>query len=160
MKEYLWQLIAFSVLCGICTRICPGGEGGGYGRQIRLLGGVCMLLLVLSPIKQLAQGGVDIAQAVRDYFSSLEEMQGPQQGEGAYTQMDANLAAYAIRQGLCEAFALASEEVTVGVRLDDAAKQIETVSVGLSGQAIWQDSHAMEEWVQKNIGCQAEIYLE
>lgn len=157
MKEYLWQLIAFSALCGICAYLCPGGESGGYGRQMRLLSGVCMLLLLLSPVRQLAQGSVDIAGALREYFSSLEEQSEPK--EDAYMQIDANLAAYATKQGLCEAFALSADDITVGVRLDGAREKIEFVSIGLSGQAIWQDSHAMEEWVQKNIGCQAEVYL-
>lgn len=159
MKEYLWKLIVASVIYGVCVQLCPGGENGGYGRHIRLLGGVCMLLLLLSPVQALAQGGWNIAGALQDYFASLEQPQTPPAKE-EHTQMDANLAAYATKEGLCEAFGLSAQDVTVGVHFDAVGQEIEAISIGLSGQAIWQDSHAIEEWVHKNIGVSAEIYVE
>ena len=157
MGEYFWSLIAFSVLSSICVCLCPGGERGGYGQSLRFLSGICLLLLLLSPIRQLAQSGLDIAGAVRSYFASFETPSDPK--EEIYAQMDANLTAYAIKQGLCEHFALSAEDLTVGVRMDAAMERIDKVTVGLSGDAIWQNSHAMEEWVEKNIGVQAEVYL-
>ncbi|MBQ7338206.1 MAG: hypothetical protein IJW40_07105 [Clostridia bacterium] len=163
MKDYLWQLLAFAAVCGVGGHLLPGGESGGFGKQWRLLCGVCMTLLLVNPILTLANNGRTLSDTVRDFLTSLEEdaasYDAPLGQEQSSLQLDANLAAYSIEQGLCAAFSIKAEEITVGVRLQETGVTIEAVSVGLSGSAVWKDAHAIEEWIVTYVGCDAMVYI-
>lgn len=161
MREYLWKLIAMAVVCGICTRLAPGGEGG-FSRPMRLMCGVCLALTLLSPWRELADGGLHIGDALLNLIDAAEREREEQQPspEMSYATVDGNLAAYQIRQALCDEFQLNPAHVVLRVRLSERMDAVALVRIGLSKDAIWCDSHALEAWVRQTLGCEAVVYIE
>jgi hypothetical protein len=167
MKEYLWGLVVLAVVCGVCGLVCPGGEKGTYGQQMRLLTGVCLALYLIRPVISVAQGGLDAVGFISDFFdeisqgndSSGQDGDDEQEQNHMYAQMDVALAVFAIREKMCRELALNENDTTIGICLNDTGERIVLVRVGLSGTAIWKDSHAMEDWIRSNVGCDAEIYV-
>ncbi len=164
MSAYLWQLMALAILCGVGGLLLPGGENGAYGKHWRLLCGVSLALLLLSPLSSLARGGLDLAAYVRAYVEEVQKNADALQEEASdrldVAQMDAQLAAGMLRETLCAQFSIEREEITVSVRLSESGEALDSVYIGLSGRAIWQDTGAMQAWIDDALGCRAQIYLE
>ena len=161
MREYLWELIAMAVVCGICTRLAPGGEGG-FGRPMRLMCGVCLALTLLSPWRTLAEGGLHPGEALLNLIDAAQRESEKEQAspDMSYATVDGNLAAYQIRRALCDEFALDPAQVSLRVQLSERMDAVTLVRIGLSGDAIWCDSHALEAWVRQTLGCEAVVYIE
>ena len=163
MGEGFWRLLALALVCGVGGHLLPSGEGGAYGKHWKLLCGVCLLVVLLDPLRTLAGGAQGIYDVLRDAVQQAGDESASydtrQLQEQSIRNLDAALAAEAIRAGVCEQFSMASEDVTLGVRLSEDGQRIEAVNVGLSGAAIWQDSHAIRDWIAQWTDGTVRIYL-
>ena len=163
MEQGFWRLLALSLTCGVGGHLLPGGEGGAYGKHWKLLCGVCLLLVLLEPLLGLANGTQSVQQAIQEMVRQAQDEAASYdtqpKREQSIKDLDAALAAEALRVGLCEQFSIRVEDVTVSVRLTPDGEQIAMVNVGLSGEAIWKDSHAMTDWIQRQTQSEVRIYL-
>ena len=161
MREYFKQLIVTAVLCGLGGHLLPGGEGGTYGRHWRLLSGVCMLLLLVQPIRLVVREGENLWHMLQSAIAQAEEDAATYdtQHEELLQQWDVRIAACAIEQALCEQFAMDAEDVEVTIRLQAETDEIAHVYVALSGRAIWQDAQKIRQYIENTVGRQATVYL-
>lgn len=160
MQTYLGKLIATALLCGLCARLAPKGNGG-FARHIRLIGSVCLALTLTLPLQTLIDGGKTLSEALHDWLCSIDQDSLTENAEHAdTTRLDGNFAALGVSQLLCTEFSLDPTQVSVSVRLNDDATALACVKIGLSGSAVWQDSHKIEEWVAQTLGCEAVVYIE
>ena len=160
MREELWQWMVAAVLCGLGGQLLPGGESGPFGKHWRLLCGVCMTLLLIHPVTDILQGGVDLSGALQDYLNDLQNQSTELQITQDYSDLDAHLAAYAIEEALCEQFDIAADEMTVSIRVSADGQRVEQVYVALTGAAIWKDSHAIEQYIDEALDSQGTVYIQ
>ena len=162
MKEYLFSLVALALCCAVVEHLSPGGQGGAWSKYLRLLCSLCLLLALVEPISALLSAGVDLPARIEDYLSSLSEEaeyreQAQQQWSQEQQRLDCALVAAALSQELQREFSIAAQDVALSVRADAAGERLVSVSVGLSGSAIWQDTHAIEGWLAQQIGSSATV---
>ena len=160
MREYLWQWMVAAVLCGVGGQLLPGGENGPFSRHWRLLCGVCITLLLIRPISDIVQGGIDLSEALRDFLQDVQDESEGQEITQDYSYIDAHLAAYAVEQALCEQFDIAAGDMTVSIRVSADGTQLDEVYVALSGAAIWKDSHAIEQYISDTLGSHGTVYIQ
>ena len=61
---------------------------------------------------------------------------------------------------LQDKFLIAAGDVSVEVVPDESQSLISHVRVALSGRAIWQNTHEIEQYIEKTLGCECIIYIE
>ena len=157
MKESLFSLVALAVCCAVVEHLSPGGQGGTWSKYLRLLCSLCLLLALVEPISALLLGVADLPARIEAYLSSLSEEseydeRAQQQWSQEQQRLDCALVAAALSQGLQREFSIAAQDMTLGVGADAAGERLVSVSVGLSGSAIWQDTHAIEDWLAQQLG--------
>lgn len=163
MERYLYGLIALAVVCGIVEQLCPAI----MAKHMRLLTGICLLFALLSPIQGLYESGVRLPDALSDLLDfmisdgradALEHAEERWQEE--LLSLDAANVVRTLSLALQERFGIAASDITVGVTLNEAGDALSRVSVGLSGHAIWQDTHAIEAYIRQILGCEVLVYIQ
>jgi len=65
MKMYIMNVVAVSVLCGICESL--GSQSNHGRRMLRFIAGLCMIVVLVKPICSIEIG------SVKDYLSGMKE---------------------------------------------------------------------------------------
>lgn len=166
MRAYVVGLFALSVCCAIVELFSPEGEGGGVARHIKWLSGICLLCVLWVPLSNLMAGGKQVPDRI---FDAVEEwLDGGEDAQKEYDQywkeqqeqLDLSYAGEAIREVLCRQFEQETSNITVGIETDETGERLALIRVGLSGKAIWLDTHQLEDFIQEMFGCESTIYLE
>ncbi len=167
MQAYVIGLFALSVCCAMVELFSPEGEGGGIAQHIKWLIGICLLCVLWVPLSALLQGGGNnlpgrISDAVEQWLSGGEEAQEQydQLWQDQQQKLDLAYAGETIRQLLCEQFERSPGEISVQVQTDEQGERLTHLRVGLSGGAIWINTHQLQEFIQKTFGCESTVYLE
>ena len=53
MKGYIISVMFITVVGSLVSMLAPDGEGGGLGRNNRLILGLCIVLVCINPIKSI-----------------------------------------------------------------------------------------------------------
>lgn len=165
MKQSLYRLIVLAVCCGVLDQLAPGGEGGAMSKYLRMLCSLCLLLALAEPVVMLLQTGAALPERIAAYAETLtlspnasEEAQ--ERWDREQQRLDGAIAARQLALALQSQFSISPDDITVTVRTDASSAQLSHVSVGLSNAAVWQNSHAIEAWIEEQLGCTASVYLE
>jgi hypothetical protein len=166
MRGYFLGLLAFAICCAVVEFLTPTGEGGGVAGHIKWMSGICLLCILITPIAQAISSGEDVLrrleQALDDWLdggeSAKEEYDDRWQEQ--YEQMDIRYAEAAISLMLQQKFEIAPKEVTVRAQPDDTGARITAVHVGLSGNAVWHNTHDLEAYIEQTLGCECTTYIE
>ena len=166
MKEYILSLFALSVCCAIVELFAPAGEGDGIGRHIKLMCALCLLCVSISPLLQFLGTLNTLPERLGDWLSvRREEAEDIKQDwndrwQKESERIDVLFAEQTVAQMLCEQFSMSIQECGVQLALEDNGERIAHIRVALSGQSIWKDTHAMEEYLKQTFGCESTIYIE
>jgi hypothetical protein len=133
-------------------------------RYIRLNCSLCLLALLVRPLTAWFSSGADLPALVEDCFSSLSKTDADAESAAQRWQTEQErlggiINAKLISQALQEQFAIPPQELTVGVYMDETGG-LQSIRIGLSGAAVWQDSHAIERWIEETLCCPAVVYIE
>ncbi len=166
MREYLTGLFVLGVCCCVVELISPAGEGGGIARHIKLMSGLCLLCTLLSPFLWLLQNGETLPEQLKQWVDEWSESGEDTQQD--YTdrwqaeseQMDIAYAEQTVASMLQQQFSLAERSCRVEICLNTDHTSIREMRVALSGQAIWINTHDMENYIQTTFGCASTIYIE
>jgi hypothetical protein len=166
VKAYLLTLLTTSLIVALIGYLTPEGERGGLSKHISLLSGLCLLCVLITPIAQAISGGGDLLGrlegALDDWLdggeNSKEEYDDRWQEQ--YEQMDVRYAEAAISLMLQQKFEIAEGDVSVRLQLDDTGERIAAVQVGLSGRAVWINTHDLEAYIEQTLGCECTTYIE
>ena len=165
MAGYFLGLMAAAVCCAAVELLTPAGEGGGVSGHMKWMSGLCLLCVLITPICQLLSGGEGVLdrleQALDDWLAEGEkaEEEYADQWQDQYEGMDIVYAQASISALLQQKFEIAEKEVNVRLEVDEAAERITAVSVGLSGQAKWVNTHELEAFVEQMLGCECTAYI-
>jgi hypothetical protein len=159
--------IPYKIICAIL------GKRKRSGCLTRLLGalvglacGLIGVIVLITPVCQLLSGGEGVLdrleQALDDWLAEGEkaEEEYADQWQDQYEGMDIVYAQASISALLQQKFEIAEKEVNVRLEVDEAAERITAVSVGLSGQAVWVNTHELEAYVEQILGCVCTTYIE
>ncbi|MBR2621305.1 MAG: stage III sporulation protein AF [Clostridia bacterium] len=166
MREYIIGLFALALCCAIVELLTPEGEGGGIARHIKLMTGLCLLCVLVTPLVSLVRMGADLParleEALSDWPAIKEQadQEFTDRWQEEYEQMDATLASQTIAHMLQERFSVASGDVSVEVRLDENQSHIAQIRIALSGRAIWLNTHEIERFIVETFDCECIIYME
>jgi hypothetical protein len=166
MAGYFLGLMAVAVCCSAVELLTPAGEGGGVSGHMKWMSGLCLLCVLITPVCQLLSGGEGVLdrleQALDDWLAEGEkaEEEYADQWQDQYKGMDIVYAQASISALLQQKFEIAEKEVNVRLEVDEAAERITAVSVGLSGQAVWVNTHELEAYVEQMLGCVCTTYIE
>lgn len=166
MRGYVIGLFGLAVCCALVELFSPEGEGGGISRHVKMLSGVCLLLVLWTPLSALLRGGGDLperlANAIENWLSEGEERQEDfsQIWQGEQERLDLMYASETIKQLLIDRFEISDEDITVQVETDETGERMSLVRIALRGQAIWRDTHQMQSYLNEILQCESMIYLE
>ena len=163
MKQYLMGLFALAICCGVVEQLF---EGGALGKHLKLMSALSLLCVLISPVSALLQEGVRLPSLLSDWtdrWLTSGEQEGTdyeerweQEGE----RLDVAYAEQTVARMVEEQFSLSSGECQVRIQLGSDGQSIERMHVGLSGSAIWANSHQIKNDLSQAFGCLVEIYVE
>jgi hypothetical protein len=166
MREYIIELFALALCCAVVELLSPEGEGGGIARHIKLMTGLCLLCVLVTPVVSLLSSGIDLPArleaALSDWLSIRDQADKDfsDRWQEEYEQLDVTFASQTIAGMLQDKFLIAAGDVSVEVVPDESQSLISHVRVALSGRAIWQNTHEIEQYIEKTLGCECIIYIE
>lgn len=156
MKAYLIQIVTMSLLCGLVEMLIPAGEREGLRRSVRLLTALCLMCLMISPLRE-----------TREFFRSLNlgtwarGVEGEAQEE--YERMMEQKLSAATREQLCEELYVMLDEqfdisradctLTVDFEEGDEALKVRQVWIALHGKAVLRDPRTIETAVSGILNC-------
>lgn len=164
MKQYLMGLFVLAVCCAVVELLSPEGEGGGIARHIRLMSGLCLLCVALSPLAAWLESGETpfdaLSSALDGWLSqSEEETSFEQRWKEQSEQLDLNMAGAMVEEMLEERFDLSASDcrVTLAVGRDGVLSE---VRVALTGRAIWVNTKHLQDYIRQALGCESTVYIE
>ena len=156
MKQELIRVLTVSLLCGLIDLLTPAGEREGLRRAVRLLTGLFLLSVMLTPFLRLG-GGVDLS----DLIASVRQMEREAQEEYE-RMMEEKLTvstAAQLEEDLYELLTrrlgLGRENVTVRIETagEGAEWRVDHIRVLLRGEAILRDPRRVEALIEEAVGC-------
>ena len=162
MKAYLLTVIAASLITSIVTILSPSGERGGISRHMGLLTALFLVCVLITPAK-------DAIEQLRAWADGeLPPLEGAQKEDyEAMTDASAGLASkryfvQTLTQALQTQFDLKADAVRCVVQWEESDGQATParVTVILSKGGIWQDPHAIEDYVTSLLNCPCAVALE
>lgn len=157
---YISGIVTVSIGVSVAVRILPEKTGNdGIRRSVIQVTSLILLICIVAPLAPLMGG---IAEKIRSgaYSFSAEADSGDL--SGLYDALSRE-SGEQIRQKLCtqisNKFDLAEENVTVyvSVTADGEGVRLESVTVCLTGNAMWQDPHEIIRYVEKTAGCPCDV---
>ena len=165
MKDYLLALLGTALALAAIGILTPDGTRGGIAKHVRLVAALVWILVLVAPLS----GAV---RSVRDWvdngmplpFLRIEEEE-EEHRELWDTTLDEASTAYfcdMLTQTLEKTFEITPGDLTCRVRWVREGEELrpETVTLLLSGQAIWQSPHTLEEYVEDLLNCDCEVAIE
>ena len=164
MKAYLTSLLIAALLVAFFAILSPNGERGGLFARQKLLSSLFLICVILSPL----QGAM---HTLSDFFSGdLSIFNAPSQNEAIDYQEQLEAAVNTsskqyftqlLCQTLCEQFAISSDDLrcTVSWKEGEAATP-QSITVILSGKAIWKDPHEIEQFTDALLGIPCDVAIE
>ncbi len=137
--------------------LTPEGEGGGLSRNMRLVFGLCVVLVCINPIKSiiLQINDLDIGSVIDMPDSNDEKYE--ELLNSAYTDAEVESLKNGIYQMLSDRFGIPREDCSISVRLtqgESAKKELEIIYITLYGGAIFKNTAEIEEYFGAIFNCE------
>ena len=158
MQSYLISLITAALIAALVGILAPEGERGGLGKHLKLIASLFLICILIVPLKGFTntlQELIDGNWAISLPNGELSKDELQSDAEKALDEASEQYFADALGNALCTQFALSASDVRCTVnweRIDGESRPVR-VTVFLSGRAIWQDTHAIEAYVNGLLGC-------
>ena len=165
MQGYLMGLLGLAVCCAVVELLSPEGEGGGIARHIRLMSGLCLLCVAVTPLvswggqvgslpERLGEAGEEWIEESEDSGESFAS-----RWQAQNEQLDLSIAAETLAEMIEQRFSLAASDCRVSLATDGAGALCE-VRVAFSGRAIWVNAQEVKNWISELLGCECTVYIE
>ncbi len=161
MREYIATLLCVASICGIVGMLSPEGKRGGISRHVNLVCSLAVLCVIAAPfvnlIGELRNDGVDLGfigeageRAEEEYREVFNEY---------LAEYNAENVSVLLEEKICSEFEIKAENIEVWVRLATEKEEclVESVTVGVKGEAILNDPYSIVEYVCDLLDCECEI---
>lgn len=156
MKNYICGVVGAALVVSVISMLLP--RDGICGRELKLISSTVMLCVIISPLAhsveklgEIFENGVILPEVTELRMSdalsdALEKQTASEIGE-------------LLRHELCLHFELSEDDVEVNVKVsaESGEVKIERIYVLLSGRAMWQEPHAVIEFVNELSGAPCEV---
>lgn len=159
MTSYLLTMLTAAIVLAFVNILTPNGIRGGIASYQRLLTALLLVCILISPLSDALQWIKDAANGSLS-FPMLEGFEGETDySDQMNNALDASSKSYftqMLTQTLSQHFSLAKEDMRCLVSWSDDPSESAPVSVTviLSGRAIWHDPQKIEAYVRNLLGCE------
>lgn len=153
MKGYIVSVMCISIIGSIASMLAPDGEGGGLGKHIRLIFGICVVMVCINPIKDIV---IYINELDLGAVVETPEQDSDRYGEifdGAYGAAEVENLKNGIVQILSDRFGIDSAECEVAVVLTDG-RGLSRIVITLYGSAVWKNTNEIEDYLGEIFKCE------
>lgn len=159
MREYLLSVVCAAITVGIIAALVPEGEGGGLRRYVGLIGALCVVAILISPVRQVLDffGGLS-AKALNITSEQSAEMYEDEYKKYLQSLGERELSE-SIAEAICDKFDIQRRLCHVKAeiyRYDDVA-EVGRVTVILSGSALLRDPYEIERFVADMLKCECTV---
>ncbi len=153
IRGYIISVMCVSVVGSLVSMLAPDGEGGGLGKHIRLIFGLCVIIVSINPIKDIVYYIKDVKYEwdyVKDGYDSekYEEI-----FYESYSASEIENLKSGIKQLLSDRFDIDISECEISVGTDGGGG-LERILVTLYGNAVWKNTEEIEEYLYGLFGCE------
>ena len=153
MRGYILSIICISVIGSVISMLSPDGEGGGISKHIKLIFGLCVVIVCINPIN-------DIVNYINelDFDSIIERPESESEKyseifDGAYESAETDNLKNGIKQILSDRFDIDGSECKVSVTLTEN-RALSRVVITLYGGAVWKNTNEIEDYLKNLLGCE------
>ncbi len=154
MGSFILTLCAVALINGAVSMISPEGDMKKY---VRLVGALCMLLAIISPVYTAAvDGEIDLSVL----FSGIESEENYEEMYGnSLTEGSLSMAEDALKSEISDNFGISSElfDVSVAFSETNEKKEISEVTVFLHSSAVLTDPRDICAYVNDRAGCNCTV---
>lgn len=156
MKGYILSIICICVVGSVVSVLSLDGSGGGISKHIKLIFGLCVILVCIEPIKDGIEylKGADLSQSILPSDSDADKYEDI--FKSSYTAAEVEILKNGIKNVLAEKFGIDGSECDISISLitADRGSSLSRVLITLYGSAVWQDTAAIEAYLSQLLGCE------
>ncbi len=157
MGEYVLNVVGVAFCVGILEELLP--DGYGSKAYIRLLTGLCLLLVMLAPVGSLLRALPDVfseySAIEEDVDDQYEKILSESLGESVRTEL-----IKAVKRDLSSRFGVNGERTDVGIMLDgEGAFTVSRLVITLRGVDILKDPYEIEDYFARLLSCECAVIV-
>lgn len=159
MREYLMSVIGAALIAGVISVIVPTGNGEGLKKYVTLIGSLCVLCVLLSPLTSVLEFMSDLSDGdIAEWFNESEK-----EYSGKYYEFLMSVGKDNVEDGisvlLFDTFGIPENESSViaVVSERDGELIIVSVSITLTGKSVLKDPYAIEKYISTLLGCECNV---
>ena len=157
IKGYILSVMCISIIGSLIAMLSPEGEGGGIGKNTRLIFGLCVVLVCINPIKDIVLQIKDL-----DFDSNIglpdgEDDRYEEIFDSSYSSAEIENLKGGIKQMLSDRFNIDGTECAVSVKVIPAGEgksRLEHIFITLYGSAIFKNTDEIEDYFGKIFSCE------
>lgn len=162
MKIYILSIVGAALLCAVVTSLSPDGKNGGIVKHVRLLAALALLCVIVGPalsfVKTLVNADFNsyISVPTDDLYSSSEKLFAEKLSE-----MNAAGLENEIEKCLASEFDINVNDMSVRAEYEASGDGVRftRILVTLSGKAMFQNPHKIEDYVKTVTGLPCDCVL-
>ncbi|MBE6662382.1 MAG: hypothetical protein E7606_03760 [Ruminococcaceae bacterium] len=157
MGSYILNVVCVAFCVGLLEEILPAEYGAKA--YVRLLTGLCLLLVMLSPVGKLLEA---LPDALDEYAAIEEEADGSYEDilRDSLGEVVQGEIAAAVKRDLASRFGVKNERTEVGVMLTEGKElAVERLVITLYGVDIFKDPYAIEEYFARLLSCECVVIV-
>ena len=153
MKGYIISVIGISIIGSVISMLSPDGEGGGISKHIRLVYGLCVVIVCINPINEMINyiNELDIVSILEPTESESDRYE--EIFDGAYEAAEVDNLKNGIKQILNDRFGIDGSECKVSVTLNEN-REFSRVIITLFGSAVWKNTNEIEAYLGNILRCE------
>lgn len=164
MKAYLITIIGGSLVAAIIGILSPEGDKGGIAKHIKLLTSLFLVCLLIAPLKGVLEKVQGWTNGSLPFFGSDDDTDESYEAilDGTIDQHSKKYFTQMLTEALQTQFSLKTGTIRCIVQWDGHGDDLhpDLVTVILSGNAVWQDPHAIESFVTALLECDCAVAIE
>lgn len=170
MKNYLISVITVAICASLAGYMTTENDkgGSGIGKELRILGAVCILLSIVLPLSPVLSSIGSISDKLESALEVLKFKSIEATDEEKYEKIfnsqliDISIdeAESAIEELITQRFNISNEDCFIEIMLNESSDgelNFEKITVTLRDQAVWKDPYAIEEYIEDVIGCECNV---
>ena len=160
MRQYVMNVVGVAILAGVIDQLLP--EKGRLRGQVRLLCGLCLLLVMIAPIGRALAALPDLFE---NGMAAIEDANGETAEydrilEGTVKEAVRQELAAALAERLEKEFGVNAETVRIGISFEEGEPlRLKKVLVTLTGKDIFRNPYTIEESLSSLLGCECVVVI-
>lgn len=164
MKSYLISVVTVALCSSLAVYMAAEKDGGGIGKDLRMLGALCVILSIILPLSPVLSDIGNIGDKLESMleilkFGSTEVTDSEEYAKIFNSQLiksSVSEAQSTLKDLISQKFSIDKDDCSIEIVLRDGAEveiYPEKIIITLKGQAVWKDPYAIEEYLKGIVEC-------